>query len=63
MQSICFNLNIYYCFPISCNTSTHNDCHTLHYIVIVLIRVVCLLPYIISTTLQLIKEENQIKQL
>jgi len=37
LQSIHFNSNIYYRFPISCNTSTHNGCHPLHYIVIALI--------------------------
>jgi len=34
LQSIYFNSNIYYRFPISCNTSMHNDCHPLHYILI-----------------------------
>ena len=53
MQSIRFNSNIYYRFPICCNTSTHNGCHPLYYIVTALIQ------DIISTTLQLIKEENE----
>jgi len=37
LQSIRFNSNIYYRFPICCNTSTHNGCHPLHYIVTTLI--------------------------
>jgi len=39
LQSIRFNSNIYYCFPISCNTSAHNGCPPLHYIVTALIWV------------------------
>ena len=38
LQSICFNSNIYYRFPTRYNTSTHNGCHPLHYIVTALIR-------------------------
>ena len=38
LQSICLNSNIYYRFPTSCNTSTYNGYHPLHYIVTALIR-------------------------
>jgi len=39
LQSIRFNSNIYYRFPINYNMSTHNGCYPLHYIVTTLIWV------------------------